>query len=542
MYRLLIIDDEQITADSLANLFEDVDDLELDVYKTYSAKNALEIMSTAYVDVILSDINIPGMDGIQLLEEVNRQWPGAKVIFLTGYDRFDYAYKAIKDKAFSYILKTEGDAMILSTVREAFREIERERDSRKLLSTARGQKREIMKLLQKDFIFSLIEKKASTAEIAEKFDELEIDLQPELDVSVLMGRVDEWPEDSRGFDRTLSLFAIQNISKELFLETPGIKVFSLNVDHSRLLWLIQAVPGDSSAAMPLLKSKLELIQNTCKEFLDLSLSLILDSHAYSWQDLGWKLNDLWLRLDSDWGLYRGVLLIDDYNNADNEHGNSAAMSKLIKTRLESLEICIESDKKEKFDQLLSSIFQEIESNTTSNYVLFMDTYYSVALFFLSYINSSGLMKKALEAFDLSRLLKIDVHTPLQLPADYLRTLANWIFENRVVAQKITMESVIGQVNSHISANLSGDLSLLKLSDLVNLNPTYLCRLYKQTTGKNLSEYINDTKMRKAKDLLKNSDMKINQIAAATGYYTTSNFNRFFKKNTNMTPQEYRMLG
>ena len=126
MYNLLIVDDEPIIADSLSDLFTDYTGLEFEVSKAYSAKKALGILNTTRMDIVLTDIRMPGMSGIEMLEEIHGRWPQCKVIFLTGYDNFEYAYKAIEDKAFAYILKTEGDEKIIKVVEKAVYEIKKE--------------------------------------------------------------------------------------------------------------------------------------------------------------------------------------------------------------------------------------------------------------------------------------------------------------------------------------------------------------------------------------------------------------------------------
>jgi two-component system response regulator YesN len=87
--------------------------------------------------------------------------------------------------------------------------------------------------------------------------------------------------------------------------------------------------------------------------------------------------------------------------------------------------------------------------------------------------------------------------------------------------------------------LSEDLSLTKLGELVYLNPVYLSRLYKQTTGIGLSEYVTQVRLDKANVLLKETNMKIQDIAAAVGFESAAYFSRFFKKEMHVTPNEYR---
>jgi len=81
--------------------------------------------------------------------------------------------------------------------------------------------------------------------------------------------------------------------------------------------------------------------------------------------------------------------------------------------------------------------------------------------------------------------------------------------------------------------------LVRLADQVHFNPSYLSRLFKQKTGLNLSDYISDIRVQKAKELLQDMNMKIYEVAQALGYSSSANFVRFFRKATGISPQEYR---
>ena len=111
-YHLLIVDDEYHVVDWLAELFEEQDLLPLEVYKAYLAREALEILGKTKIDIVLSDIRMPGMDGFALADRITAEWPLAKIIFLTGYQEFEYAYKANQYKNITFLLKTEDDDMI----------------------------------------------------------------------------------------------------------------------------------------------------------------------------------------------------------------------------------------------------------------------------------------------------------------------------------------------------------------------------------------------------------------------------------------------
>ncbi len=81
MHRLLIVDDEPYTVDGLYEMLEEADLPELELYRAYSAIEAIEWLNRIKIDIVLSDIRMPGMDGLRLLKEIRARWPRCKVIF-----------------------------------------------------------------------------------------------------------------------------------------------------------------------------------------------------------------------------------------------------------------------------------------------------------------------------------------------------------------------------------------------------------------------------------------------------------------------------
>lgn len=114
---LLIVDDEEEILSWLAELFRYDFDSELGVYTANSAMEAIRLLSRVRFDVVLTDIRMPGMDGITLFQHIKENWPRCKTVFLTGYRNFEDIYRVINHKDVKYILKSEDDDMIMEAVR-----------------------------------------------------------------------------------------------------------------------------------------------------------------------------------------------------------------------------------------------------------------------------------------------------------------------------------------------------------------------------------------------------------------------------------------
>jgi two-component system, response regulator YesN len=123
--------------------------------------------------------------------------------------------------------------------------------------------------------------------------------------------------------------------------------------------------------------------------------------------------------------------------------------------------------------------------------------------------------------------------------EYLRKIAEEIFKVKQTDDRDRSSQVINRICHFIEKHLSEDLSLVRLAETHYFNPSYLSYFFKQERGINLSEYIDKCRIRRAKELLQNRDLKIWEVGTSVGYNSAHSFTRFFKKVTGMTPKEYR---
>ena len=124
---ILVVDDERNIADSIAGTLIAELNTDAEVHVCYGSQQAKDFSATHYIDVIVCDIDMPKCNGISLCRSLLASYPDLKIIFLTGYSDFSYAYEALKFPEASYVLKLEDDAVLLNAVREKIGEAEKQR-------------------------------------------------------------------------------------------------------------------------------------------------------------------------------------------------------------------------------------------------------------------------------------------------------------------------------------------------------------------------------------------------------------------------------
>ncbi|OBZ16475.1 response regulator [Bacillus sp. FJAT-26390] len=550
MYRLLVVDDLPIIVDGLLELFEQTEHLQLEVMKAYSGEQALEVMYHHRIDIVLSDIKMPGIEGIELLQEIKSQWPACKVIFLTGYNDFQYARNAITYGGFDYILKVESDEKIVQSVERAIEKIEEEQDQAQMIARTQSKMRLALPSLQKEYMWGLIQGKQATEEqLGQIFSEIDIPLDASMPVYLLIGRIDAWRETFTAPDKALLAYALQNICEEFL--SAHVRSYSVVFELSKIVWMIQPKASDEltadSSGVEWVRAHryasgiLENVQGTCKKLLGLSVSFLLGSETTGWNHLSDRFHTIKYGLVQGNGLFNEVIMTDKDIQKDEAHDKSGSCHDgFYHARVQLLMSCLENNHREQFNKLYGELTAAWNDPYTPH-VRKIELYHSLSAVFLFYIHKNREVCDYVNTqLDLDRLFRHGDSTPWPELIPYYRHLADCFFEWKTLQGTQLPTEVVNKVHRYIEEHVATDISLTALADYVSLNPSYLSRLYKQITGIGLSKYMNDYRNVMAKDMLLKTSMKVNEIAAALGYNSALAFIRFFKKQNDTTPQDFRM--
>jgi len=192
------------------------------------------------------------------------------------------------------------------------------------------------------------------------------------------------------------------------------------------------------------------------------------------------------------------------------------------------------DFKRLYDEILGGV-----SGADHQVTVQKELYYAVASSFLSYVIRWDLGEALPEEFRAGRLMAMEAHRSWADIDAYFLRLAGLLLEHRERERESRSTDLIARLHAYIESHLGEDLSLNRLGEVVFLNASYLSRVYKQLTGTGLTEYITDYRIAKAKQLLRDPGLKIQEIGSRVGFDSPSYFGQVFKRKTEMTPQEYR---
>lgn len=528
MYRMLIVDDEEIITDGLADIFGKLN-LDLDIYKAYSGQEALELLNRTRVDVVLSDICMPGMDGLELMETIRLNWPQCKIVFLTGHNDFNYVYQAIQAPDVQYVLKNEGYPKLIAAVERALKELEETLRANDLIRRSKEQLDTLETLAHGDYFRNLLfHDVLFERELEEDFRRLQIPLDASMPILIGLGSVTSGGSAGRSptyVDRRETALAVKFLAEAFLAERTSSIGF---IDrYGDLIWLIQPKRWSGSEwtdafaqTVMFLEGTFELIQQSCLESLDASVAVTLCGEAFAWEGLP-AIYDKMRRYQHD-RTGDGTRMVQKVFPSKESAPSAMILNRSLRDKFEALAVHLEAGRKEefmgRFDDLTEPAAYELERGDPN----MTELCYTVALVLLSYINRWEI--REIGSFG---LMKLEDYRSWREAFGYLKGVADVLFSLRKSGEQKRAAGVIEKICSFIEQNLSEDLSLVRLADEFHFNPSYLSRLFKQERGVNLSDYMDELRIRKAKELLKREELKIAEVGGLIGYEMPQSFTRFF---------------
>lgn len=528
MYNLLIVDDEPVILKSLCQTILELREDKFVVYSASSAISALEIFQNTRIDLLLADIRMPGIDGLQLMRLVEEQWPGCRTIFLTGHSEFDYARQAVRPSIIAYILKSEGDEALLAALDEGYERLDREYEEQSHRLALDTSLELALPLIRCECLRQMIseenwdeEKKAKLHENLRTADVVIHTDRPFILVLVQM---------EPGWN-AITQRKIQNAIEEVLKH--HYSMISASVTKHVLLLAVQSAPENLSPIK--VKNLLEIALNLCSHALVPQPQILVYDSTLMLEKLPSAYGTLYhMRLELN-GV-AGVRCCDP-GECNSSFTWRSKISIMGAFRIEGFSECLATGNRDEYFKLLEQLLQEIKAPSLPTATTIFATLSSLLLQAIH--NQLPKESNFFSRIPLEYLVNYHMHSGFSAAIQFLDDVAEEYFKIRNEVNSTTRSHIIHRITEYVMKNIAGDLSLTRLSELVGLHPSYLSKLYRDATGISINQYVVNQRLRAAQDLLADPFLKIHEIVAMTGLNTPSYFTHYFKKHIGITPQEYR---
>lgn len=254
MQTLLLVDDEPNIVEGLASQFEGRYGGDVIVLKSFSGLHALSILQNNKVDVVLSDIRMPDMDGLTLQRETEALWPHIHFVFLSGFDDFQFIHQASKSPLYhGYLLKMEGDEVVLNKIDQEIAQCAAE--ARAELEQGEMQRRyaRMQGFLQRAALEGFVRGGGSWQQIQHSLPNLEMTLDPTRPVAMVLGK----DTAAEATEHLQSLMLADNI---LAAQFPQLVFESLMPESGTFVWLLQGAAPENPPATNYLYAVFEALQ------------------------------------------------------------------------------------------------------------------------------------------------------------------------------------------------------------------------------------------------------------------------------------------
>ncbi|WP_257967982.1 response regulator [Peribacillus deserti] len=520
---MLIVDDEQHVREAI-RLLGDWDRQGVkEIYEASNGEEATNLISRHKPQIIFSDMKMPKMDGIQLLEWIKDNHPTGKTIVVTGYDDYHYMRKAIHFGSADYILKPVDPEVLNQTLEHAIKAWEKEEFERKK-DKDRYQLINQMKPIYRDRMFTKLLNNHGLDEM--NYEETGL---PESSVyQTALVKINEKTIKRFGGGRDIVYFTVLNVINEIVTAKNRGIGFRYLAHKGEIVIIFWEKTAD-------VEQLLIGIYNTLKNVLGIScpiaLGIPVDHSVYLLKSYQ-KAKDVLLSqnvMDKE-----AVRVYLEEREQDAPEINLLSHSAAIELATQAGEI---NAFEEVFDNITRD-FRERSFLSWNQLIQFEKEYLVIShRFFTKYNIPYSLSEENEKRIDLF----FDENGTFMLE-DYIERRKREISLMLRVAKRHSRKrksNILSDIEQYLQANFYRDVKLQEIADHFYLSREYISRKFKQEFNENISDYIVKIRINKAKSLLKNSQLKIYEIANMIGYQDDKYFRKVFKKVAGITPNEYR---
>ena len=516
---LLIVDDERMVVD---DILESVNWESVGATNILTAQSAAEAQRTLEgesVDLMICDIEMPGMNGLELLCWMRQKQMNAQVILLTCHASFSFAKEAVRLQCVDYLIKPADPELLTSIIRGA---LERASDGVKARESIRlggywmRHRIVFVEKFWQDVVSGAIPSTAEELSVEANRRDLPHSIKP---VYPILISVKHWHE----MELQCALAAQHTLKKTIY------ETFSQNeVDGI----VVSEEVGTLLALASVDVATVEWLQHMCRQILqrfadDEKRICIYIGNACRAEDVytaAGRLN----RINENNVRKAGGVWLEDELAVPN--GSLPVME------LKALSALLHKGETDEFMRRFHNYYNDATAfNIDRSHLISFRT--DVLQTICSVLNEYGV--KAHQLF---------LSPPLQVlyrnAVDSIEGMHCWLrsaLDNTVSFLREARQagSVVSQTAEYIKTHPDEDLSRERLAKMFFLNPDYLDRIFRREKGVSINRYVQDVRMRLAENLLSTTDLSISQISMRVGYSNMSNFSAMFKRNAGVTPYDFR---
>jgi two-component system, response regulator YesN len=520
--RLLLADDEPVILRGLKKLLP-WNEYGLEIIG--EANNGLELLKSVEEltpEIIISDICMPGLTGVDVIKKIRELNMNTKVIFVSGFEEFSYVKEAMKNGAIDYLVKPinkiELEKVIMHTVSLIDKE-KKEFDMRdKLLLLEKKNHIESIRSL----LDSLINGELKSSEGMNILRKINLE-GPKFSVAVLeVGQFKNTNQKWDERDRKLIEFSISNITNEIIIED---KKGAFYLKDNKFVIIL-------NHNAEVINRLTRLIINI-NQLLDLEVTIGVGNPVVNIEEVSESFQTAIQSLDAKF--YHGPNQVIPYQEFKQK---GLTEQELFEYQNIIMQCFLSADVK-KLELSLSELCQNIEESSFGDKGIAVSTCYSFVLILVQSLQKFDVNLKSLDPSVeqlKSKMKELHYYSDLRnVLKDIILKLFYFITENSVNKETLIML----RAKKYIEEHFNEDITLETVAGIAYMNPYYFSSFFKKHTNQNFKQYLTEIRMNHASRLLLHSDMLVYEIAEKVGYNNPRQFSDMFRRTFGKLPNDYK---
>lgn len=518
MIKAVLIDDEYIVVEGLKSIIN-WNELGVEVIGTAAdGISGLELIENEKPDIIFTDITMPRMNGLTLIEKAKKVVPDAVFIIFSGYNEFEYARKAISLGVIDYLDKPVTINKVEDTLKEAIRVINRKKEEFKFAGEFEDSKMTILEGLIRRVMNG---ENVNKEKMSYMLNSYNINLLNVNNITVAVSRLEDDTYNYEKFIDEIKNVFITNNKNNL------VRNFIINDGKELILIFFEILNADHEPNLInyIIEAKKQLkdenvnfyigIGESYRQFFDISKSYSQAKKALKY------------------AFFKDITSITQIS--DVEYSNH--ISNITDDGFESIIFNIRSSNKIEVIGQVKKFLRNLESYNLAP-ELFCHECLELIYLALKVSTETGkdyIVEKKGGFVPHIEILK--VNTVFEISnwlLSFFEDLMNWIAN----IQKNSNKKSIIKVREYLDQNYYKDITLDEMAEMVKINSTYLSMLFKEQVGTTYIKYLTNVRLEKAKKLL-NEDYKVKEVSEMVGYHNSRHFSELFKKTVGLTPDQFK---
>ncbi|WP_235863257.1 response regulator [Ureibacillus sinduriensis] len=511
MYKVIVVEDDKIIRRGICQAIPWEENGFMIAGEASDGEIALELIEREQPQVVISDINMPFLNGLDMVKQLKDKTPDTRFIFLTGYEDFKYAQQAIQLKAYDYLLKPVDASALLQKAKDAVTEWEQGVDKQKKIDNS-------LPILQQKF-FRKVENGQDQLDIEKELANLGVQLEGAFYSLILINYTYVSEAHSFTFKEKLMQMA------SLFFYEEKCEVLSAADNEYAILLSFDEGDVQKKQFAQVLFDELSSNESVTMTMGRTYLNLFEIGHSY-----------VEARMAMDMRHIMGTGKLFSIEDTVPKGKKSDGIFQELESKLASQ---IKQGVPGKVLETLDLIIEWVVENknvSLADLKVFTLKYMTMLFFEIEKWN-----KEELKSFNSTEAFKevMEIDTLAEMMDIIKRLIQQWselIYQKEENDYKSHVDLAIQYIKENYA---DSNLTLQKVAKLIHVSTPYLSNLFKLEKGFNFGDYLLELRMKKAMELLRQENLKNYEVAEKVGYSNPQYFSICFKKYTSYTPAEYK---